>query len=514
MSAILPATGDGHPARPAYAGPVPSLLELVRSHTDLDEADVGVLQLLMADWQIIADLSFADLVMWLPDRGGEGFWAGAQMRPTTGPTAYVDDIVGSFVPIGRRPLLDRAYADARLVREGDPEWRDDVPVRVETIPVPRDGRVIAVIARNTNLLGVRTPSRLELSYLQSAADLTAMIAAGDFPPEGQRGDHADTPRVGDGFVRVDDGGRVTYASPNALSVYRRLGWSGDLDGQVLAEVTRSLVPPRRRPDEETLSAVLGGSAHRDTEVGDDQVSLIVRAIPLRARGEHLGGLVLVRDVTDLRRRDRELVTKDATIREIHHRVKNNLQTVAALLRLQARRIGSDEARSALEEAVRRVGSIAIVHETLSQEVLDEVAFDEIADRLGAMVTDVGAGPEGSGDQPVVRREGSFGMLANETATAFAMVLTELLQNAVEHGYPDGAGGTITVEPERLAGRLRVTVDDDGVGLPVGFDPDTSLNLGLSIVRTLVESELGGLLELRAGPSCGARAVVDVPLDGG
>src|SRR3569623_1890524 len=91
MSAILPATGDGHPARPAYAGPVPSLLELVRSHTDLDEAAVGVLQLLMADWQIIAALSFAALVLWLPDRGGEGFWAAAQMRPTTGPTAYVDD---------------------------------------------------------------------------------------------------------------------------------------------------------------------------------------------------------------------------------------------------------------------------------------------------------------------------------------------------------------------------------------------------------------------------------------
>jgi len=497
---------------------VPSLLELVRSHTDLDEGDVRVLQLLMADWQIIADLSFADLVLWLPDRGGDGFWAAAQMRPTTGPTAYVDDVVGSFVPAGRRPMLDQAYAAARLVREGDPEWRDDVPVRVETIPVPRRGRVIAVIARNTNLLGVRTPSRLELSYLQSAADLTAMIAAGDFPPPGQRGDHADSPRVGDGFVRVDEQGRVTYASPNALSVYRRLGWSGDLDGQLLADLTRALVPPRRRPDEETLSAVLGGRAHRDTEVGDDGVSLIVRAIPLKSRGEHVGGLVLVRDVTDLRRRDRELVTKDATIREIHHRVKNNLQTVAALLRLQARRMDSPDAKAALEEAVRRVGSIAIVHETLSQEVHDEVGFDEIADRLGAMVTDVGAAPDDSPDRVVVRRVGSFGVLANETATALAMVLTELLQNAVEHGYPDQghettACGTITVEPRRIAGRLRVTVDDDGVGLPPGFDPDTSLNLGLSIVRTLVESELGGLLELRPGPERGSRAVVDVPLDG-
>ncbi|MEQ4549256.1 histidine kinase N-terminal domain-containing protein [Nocardioides kribbensis] len=134
--------------------------ELVRSHTDLGPDDVAWLQLLQADWQIIADLSFADLVLWLPDREGSGFWAVGQMRPTTGPTSYVDDVVGTFVPRGRRPLLDAAYAEQRLVREGDPEWRDDVPVRVESIPVRREGRVIAVVTRNTNLLGVRTPSRL------------------------------------------------------------------------------------------------------------------------------------------------------------------------------------------------------------------------------------------------------------------------------------------------------------------------------------------------------------------
>jgi two-component system, sensor histidine kinase PdtaS len=489
---------------------VPSLTELVRRHTDLDDQDVAWFQLLLADWQIIADLSFADLVLWLPDREGSGFWAGAQMRPTTGPTAYVDDVVGTFVPTGRRPLIDQAYAKGRLVREGDPEWRDDVPVRVETIPVRRSGRVLGVVARNTNLLGVRTPSRLELSYLQTAADLTQMIASGHFPAPGPRSDHADSPRVGDGFVRLDEVGKVVYASPNALSVYRRLGLSGDLAGLEFAEVTRALVPARRRPDEESVSAVLGGRAHRDTELGTEDASLIVRAIPLRPQGDHIGALVLLRDVTDLRRRDRELVTKDATIREIHHRVKNNLQTVAALLRLQARRIESTSAKSALEEAVRRVGSIAIVHETLSQSAEENVDFDEIADRLGSMVTEVSA----VGDRVRVRREGVFGVLTSGAATALAMVLTEVLQNAVQHGYAgDAPGGTIVMSPRRLVGRLHVTVDDDGRGLPDGFDLDATTNLGLSIVRTLVESELGGQLTLGETPGeSGTRVVVDVPLE--
>jgi two-component sensor histidine kinase len=489
---------------------VPTLTELVRTHTHLDQDDVAWLQLLLADWQVIADLSFADLVLWLPDRDGSGYWAGAQIRPTTGPTAFVDDLVGSFVARGRRPLIDAAHDHHRVAREGDPEWLDDIPVRVEAIPVRRGDRVLGVIARNTNLLGVRTPSRLELAYLQTATDLTQMIANGHFPSPGQRSDHADSPRVGDGLLRIDAEGRVAYASPNALSVYRRLGLTTDLSGLHLAETTRALVPPARRPDEESLSAVLDGRVPRDTEVGTDPV-LILRAIPLRPFGEHIGSLVLVRDVTDLRRRDRELVTKDATIREIHHRVKNNLQTVAALLRLQARRLDVQEGREALEEAVRRVGTIAIVHETLSQAFDEFVDFDDVADRLRLMVVELGDGGATPG-QVTSCRDGSFGILTAEVATPLAMVLTELLQNAVEHAFGGGAG-MITVTPQRVGGRLRVTVADDGQGLPVGFDVAASTSLGLSIVRTLVESELGG--RLGVGPpvatGTGTRVTLDIPV---
>lgn len=380
--------------------------------------------------------------------------------------------------------------------------------------------MIAIVARNTNLLGVRTPSRLELSYLHAAGDLIRMIAGGWFPPAGQRSDHADSPRVGDGFLRLDADGRVAYASPNALSLWRRLGHTGDLAGHDLATLTRDLVPARRRHDEETFSAVLSGRADRDIELATgsrrdrgaaEEVSLIVRSIQLLPEGERTGALVLCRDVTDLRRRDRELVTKDATIREIHHRVKNNLQTVAALLRLQARRIDEPGARAALEEAVRRVGSIAIVHETLSQGEAEDVAFDEIADRLGRMVTEVSA----VGARVRVVRQGSFGVLRSETATALAMVLTEVLQNAVEHGYDADSEepGTITVVARRLVGRLHLDVEDDGRGLPDDFDLESSQSLGLSIVRTLVESELGGQLTMGPVPAgSGARVQVDVPAE--
>ena len=488
-----------------------SLDDLARAHTDLTPEDLGWLHRLVADWQIIADLSFADLVLWLPDRDGSGFWAGAQMRPTTGPTAHVDDLVGSFVAAGRRPLLDTALAQQRVVREGDPEWRDEVPVRVEAIPVRHGDRIIGVVGRNTGLVGLRTPSRLELAYLRSAGDLTRMISQGAWPHPGQRSDHTDSPRVGDGFVRLDERGAVEYASPNAVSVYRRLGLTHDLAGLDLAATTRELVPAVRRPDEETLSAVLSGRVARDTEVTDGATVVIVRSIPVRAPAphEHVGALVLLRDVTDLRSRDRELVTKDATIREIHHRVKNNLQTVAALLRLQARRVQVPEARAALEEAVRRVGSIALVHETLSQSIDETVAFDEVADRLRRTVTELGAA-----DAAVTTaRRGSFGILPGQVATSLAMVLTELLQNATEHGFA-GDDGHVEIVVERDPEVLRVTVCDDGRGLPEDFDPVRSTSLGLSIVRALVESELGGDLRLARRTDGGTEAEVVVPLADG
>ncbi|MBA2559355.1 MAG: sensor histidine kinase [Propionibacteriales bacterium] len=485
---------------------MPALNEVARSHTDLGSEDVEWLYMLIADWQIIADLSFADLVLWLPDRDGTGYWGGAQMRPTTGPTAIVDDLVGEFVPRGHRALLDAAYDERRIVREGDPEWRDDVPIRVETIPVIKAGALLGVVARNTNLLGVRTPSRLELSYLQTASDLTRMISLGAFPYDREFGEWSMPLQVGDGFVRTDGSGVVSYASPNAQSAFRRLGFTRDLIAEPFAQVAESLVPPSSRPTDETLAVTLSGLRPRESELANAQATVIVRVFPLQPGESHAGAAILLKDVTELRSRERDLLTKDATIREIHHRVKNNLQTVAALLRLQSRRVEATEARSALDEAVRRVTSIAIVHETLSETLDEQVEFDNVSDRLSAMVCDVAS----EMTDVTASRHGSFGLLGAEIATPLAVVVTEVMQNAVEHGFA-GRAGRLGVRVVRSTGALHVEIEDDGMGLPQGFDPTTSGRLGLSIVRMLVESELGGTIAFGGGVLNGTRVTLDVPL---
>jgi two-component sensor histidine kinase len=192
-----------------------------------------------------------------------------------------------------------------------------------------------------------------------------------------------------------------------------------------------------------------------------------------------------------------LLSKDATIREIHHRVKNNLQTISALLRLQGRRLSSPEAKAAVEESVRRIRSIALVHETLSTTIGDDVPFIEIVRPLVRMVEEGLISP----DRPIrFTVLGDAGILPADVATPLAVVLTELLQNVVDHAFPLGPtdDATVIIELENTGTRLRVTVTDNGVGTAPGFTIDDSKGLGLSIVRTLVTTELGGTIGFSAG----------------
>ncbi len=180
-------------------------------------------------------------------------------------------------------------------------------------------------------------------------------------------------------------------------------------------------------------------------------TLSLRAVPLTERGgTRTGAIVLVRDVTELRRRERELITKDATIREVHHRVKNNLQTVAALLRMQSRRMKSEEALDALTEAMRRVSTIALVHESLLQGSQEAVHFDDVIDRCLRLAVDAasatvhreGGTPQLTEAQVEVRTQkiGRVGSINAEDATPLALVVTELATNAVEHGLSETGGG--------------------------------------------------------------------------
>jgi two-component sensor histidine kinase len=461
---------------------VATFADLAREQTSFDEPVIAHLQRLVASWGTLSDLCFADLLLFAPVTGA-------------------DDV---FVILGHdRPLVARGWRLGSVVEgEVDIASRNE-RARMVCIPVRWQDRLVAVLTRESALAVGRRPGELERTYVEVFDRLARMIAHGDFPFPVDETVTSEMPRVGDGVVVLDASGRVDFASPNAVNALHRMGLYSSIDGLRLEEAglgqaVVDLAYETRLPATEEV-------------VRDADAALVIRCVPLIDKGQVTGAVALLRDVTELRRRDRLLLSKDAAIREVHHRVKNNLQTISSLLRLQARRLPAGEGRHALEESERRVRSIALVHEILSRDTVDQVHFNDILPSLVRMAEDLG-----SADRPVrITCRGDAGDVQAAIATPLAVVVTELLQNAAEHSYPlevplpvDAI--RVAVDLDRRDGELRLTVTDNGVGLPEHFRIEETASLGLSIVRGLVGTQLGGTIAMHTDRGTVVELVV--PLD--
>jgi two-component system, sensor histidine kinase PdtaS len=494
-----------------------TLGDLLAEHTVLPGSAVDHLHAVVGEWQLLADLSFADYLMWVR-REDDSVVCVAQVRPNTAPTVLLRDAVGTVSDADRMPPISAAFESGAIRLESAANqqfsWQQ-TGVNIEAVPVRYGDAVVAVLTHQTAVADTPKSSQLETAYLDCAGDLVHMLSEGTFPNVGDLAMSRSSPRVGDGFIRLDVDGVVSYASPNALSAYHRMGLTSELEGHNLIAITRPLISDpfeAHELAEHVLNSLAGGASMR-VEVDAGGATILLRTLPLVLHGSAAGAAVLIRDVTEIKRRDRALMSKDATIREIHHRVKNNLQTVAALLRLQARRTTNAEGREALIESVRRVSSIALVHDALSMSVDEEVNLDEVIDRILPIMNDVA-----TVDTPIrINRAGMLGVLDSDRATALVMVITELVQNAIEHAFDQAAGespargGSVTIRAERSARWLDVVVHDNGRGLPDGFSIEQSDRLGLQIVRTLVSAELDASLQMRDAPDGGTDVVLRVPM---
>jgi two-component system, sensor histidine kinase PdtaS len=487
---------------------VSTLSDLVYAQGRSSEADVEWLHRLAGDGQLLADLAFADIVIWVPTED-DSFVAVAHARPGGAATLFYRDIVGDRVRPQWHTQVREAFQSGRIVDSASPDWFEETPTRVRAVPIVRSRGAeapltIGVLTRHTNLGETRTPSRQQITFNDCADDLFGMIASGDFPDlSAPTAPRRGAPRASDGLVRLDVDGITTFASPNALSAFNRIGFDDELEGESLSEVTARILPASRQIDE-SLPLVVTGRAPWRTDIEARGVTVSLRTIPLRDHGNRIGAIVLCRDVTELRHQEQELITKDATIREIHHRVKNNLQTVASLLRIQARRSHSDEAREALTQAMRRVAAIAVVHDTLSEGLSQTVDFDNVFDRVLKLVAEVAAAPN---TRARTRSSGTFGTLPSEYATPLALALTELVTNAVEHGLA-GQEGDVEIIAKRGEENLAVRVRDTGSGLPEG---QVGRGLGTQIVRTLIQGELGGTIDWHTLMGSGTEVTIDIPM---
>jgi len=463
---------------------------------------------------LVADISRSDMLLYgaVSDREASII---AQARPHSLSPIYPSGLVGRRIGPQDEPYLFRVLHQRRSAQGERVRIPGTAPIVQVVYPLfARQGRVMGALSIETHLFEHERQQRRRRPFQRALRWLQQMLLRGELlnlegiSPFGEY----------DGIMVVNTGRRILYMSGIATNLYRRLGYLKSLVGQRLPDLATA--------DDGLISHALDEGVCLEEEVQERGRILIKKAIPLLSRGRRIpwlgqrwlrsdpylvGAMLTIHDDTDVRQHDLELRVKATMIQEIHHRVKNNLQTVAGLLRLQSRRVSSQEAREVLMEGVQRILSMAVVHEFLSGEEGQAINIHDVAQRI---LTQTQRAMMDPGQEIALGVSGPSIYLPGKQATACALIINELVQNALEHGYELRRRGQIDVILEDIGDRVGIRISDDGRGLPEDFNPRGRESLGLEIVRRLVEDDLGGTFELRDEGGVLATVLFPKPLLGG
>lgn len=471
-----------------------------------DEAEL--LQRVQRGLSITADISRADICLVIG--ADDGLRVVAQAFPHSIASLYKQSWVGRILPYDENPLLTTTLTQGRNGQVQINLLEQGTPIVLQTMPVVSPaGHVIAAVKVETNLIAWERQKRRDDIFQKAVVWLQQMALRGELASA----DHLSPFSEWDGVVFVDERFAIRYVSGIANNLYRRLGYLDSLDGKHIGDL-------------QTKDVILIDEAFRTSKCQEHQVKegslyWTRKVVPVWSHGSswwpfsngssgkvtQRGALVLVHDETAEREKARQLEVLSTMIKEVHHRVKNNLQTVASILRMQGRRTDDPEIRLQLTEAVNRVLAVAVIHEFLSREDDQMINVRDVCQRIVTQTQRAAVAP---GKLISLNVAGPPIYLPSQQATACALIANELVLNALEHAFHGRERGSVSVQLTDLGDQMALVVLDDGVGLPesAGQIDDS---LGLTIVRTLVEGDLKGEFTMeRAAP--GTRASVTFKKD--
>jgi len=470
----------------------------------LAEDDQEVLSRVVSCLPVLADLARGDVFLCEPNGAPLSATVRAVAKPATVPSINVGLSAGTVITLNEEPAILRAFTRSGLARHGLRTRVEGHPTVQDVYPIKNGSRVIGMVVIEVGLAENERQKRKSIVYRRAVERLRRHVVGGHLRGANNLGRLSEH----DGPMVVSAAGSIDYISSLAEQFYRKVGYSHSLLHHNLSELTT---------DESVFYKALEGGVCVEQFVQEGPYTWLKRAIPLngsaegpiwnlvRGRFESRDVVILtVHDVTEDVQKERQLKVKSAMIQEIHHRVKNNLQTIAALLRLQARRTGSPEVGAMLQETINRILSIAIVHEFLAHQESNDVNMREVAHQIISEVTRSVLDPE---KRVHFTLEAEEVHLPTQQATSCALVLNELLHNTVEHGFAQVNTGTVRVHLSKVNDQIILEITDDGQGLPANFKLRSGGSLGLQIVQTLVREDLKGKFELVNAEDRGARATV-------
>ncbi|MDE3076498.1 MAG: histidine kinase N-terminal domain-containing protein [Chloroflexota bacterium] len=457
---------------------------------DLDVDDTERIASISRSLPVVADLSRADALIYCRSEDDQ-FVIVAEAKPWSVSAVYAEPMAGRRFDRRNEPLVHKSFERERYVQGFRPTTVMGATTTQDVFPLMNGKRMIAAVSFETNETVRNRHRRRSPVILKAVSLLQQMLLENEL-------DLAELSRTSerDALLVVDPTGHIHYMSGTAESLYQRLGFRANLLKRKIDDLGTNEAAFR--------TAIQTGKAC-EIETPEQDYLWIRKAVPLFDH-EQLQGVILgVTDVTEERKKEHELRIKAAMLQEVHHRVKNNLQTIAALLRMQARRLEEGGAKTALLESVNRILSVAVVHEFLSFDESSEINIKEVSQSILKEVTTGTLDPEKS---IRIILNGPSLRLPAQQATSCALIINELLQNSVEHGYANRDRGTIQINLNEMADETVIEIIDDGQGFPPGFDLARDANLGLEIVQTLVREDLHGRLTLENGR--GVRATVAFP----
>jgi two-component sensor histidine kinase len=486
-----------------FAARIDAQLQRIAKLRPIDRAQIRRIE---AALPITADVSRADLLLYV-GLSAATLLVIRHVIPRSISSHYPEEISGRTCPVHQQPLVAQALTHGRGGRRQLEVVSSGAPVLQDVFPVySPDGVVIAALVVETNLFAYERHRRRDAAFRQAIIWLQTLCMRGDLR------DAETLSRFGlyDGVYLVDRSRTIAYMSGVAVNFFRSIGLAVDMEGQQVGELEAD--------DNALVDEVLQSNqcVERRHESPDGRV-WIRKAIPLtKSPTWHLlrlrtprwamfrpvertnvdAVLVLIHNATDAVAKQRELNVKSAIIQEVHHRVKNNLQLVAAMLRIQARRVRGEEARQQLSDAVNRILSVAVIHEFLSEDEHQPINIRDLCQRIALQVSQVAGNPD---QEIAIDITGPNIRLPASQATPVAMVLNELVLNALEHGLSGHSRGRITIDLAEQGNTVCIAIRNSGSSLPADFDPLHSPSLGLQIVQTLVRDDLKGELTISSIP---------------
>ena len=450
-----------------------SIAEYCRKYTRFTAMQRELMRRISVCFPFIADLAHADVSVYVRSTRTGYFLVLAHEKPHTVFTTADLTPAGNFVSTVEEPLVDYTMRTGKRIK-GKREWMLGHIHDMYTFGIHDGNDVLAVVSFETNNDSLRIDGYAQLLETACVILVNARKALDR--------DMYRPMSSSDGIIITDKFNRIVFANTAAIRIYKVLG-VGNIIGCHLFD--RQLTMHVRK---ETI--VVDHPYEKELEAGG--LILVQRNIPIMEGGSLLRRVVIVSDVTEVRKKDKEILIKSAVIQEIHHRVKNNLQTIASLLRLQSRRTKNPEVKAALRESVNRILSISVVHEFLSQQGGEHIDVVEVTRNILRLVAQNMLDSE---FELETRFTGTTIVLPSQQASNLALVVNELILNSIEHAFEGRSQGLIGLDIRRNADSYVLDLYDDGSGVPEGFDISRAKSLGLQIVRTLIQDDMGGTFML-------------------